>query len=112
MDPADVLSGAGTQAHRGRFAPAAPRAVYLFATDSEPSKEVTASKARLSAVSQISTDRYPRVVYLVAMNLKKTLNLATLGSSQAAEAVRRACLNKDDLGASMELARELISADI
>ena len=112
MDPIDVLSGAGTRAHGGRFAPAGTRAVYLSATDSGASKEVTARKARLGGVGQISTDKYPRVVYAVAVDLKKTLNLATLRSSQAAEAVREACFDKDDLSASMELARELISAEI
>jgi RES domain-containing protein len=112
MDPIDVLSGAGTRAHGGRFAPAGTRAVYLSATDSGASKEVTARKARLGGVGQISTDKYPRVVYEVAVDLKRTLNLATLRSSQAAEAVREACLDHDDLSASMELARELISAEI
>jgi hypothetical protein len=44
--------------------------------------------------------------------LKKALHLSGLGSSQAAEAVRAACLDKDDLTAPMALARELISAGI
>lgn len=112
MDPIDVLSGAGTRAHGGRFAPAGTRAIYLSATDSGASKEVTARKVRLGRVGQISTDKYPRVVYAVAVDLKKTLSLSILGSSQVAEVVRTACLNKDDLSTSMELARELISAGI
>jgi RES domain-containing protein len=112
MDPLDVLSGAGARAYGGRFAPVGTRAVYLSVTDSVASKEVTARKSRLGGMGQISTDKYPRVVYAVAMDLKKALSLATLGSSQAAEAVRTACLDKDDLSASMELARELITAGI
>jgi hypothetical protein len=48
----------------------------------------------------------------VAMNLKKALGLSTLGSSQATETVKAACLDKNDLATSMELARELISAGI
>lgn len=112
MDPADVMSGAGTRAHGGRFAPVGTRAVYLSATDSGASKEVTARKARLGGAAQISTEKYPRVVYAVEVDLKKTLNLSTLGSSQAAKAARAACLDKDDLSASMELARELISARV
>jgi RES domain-containing protein len=107
MDPADVLSGAGTRAHGGRFAAVGIRAVYLSATDSGASKEVTARKARLGGAAQISTDKYPRVVYAVAVNLKRALNLSALGSSQAGEAVRLACLNKADLTPSMELSREL-----
>jgi hypothetical protein len=46
-------------------------------------------------------------VYAVAVNLKRALDLSALGSSQAGEAVRLACLNKADLTASMELSREL-----
>jgi RES domain-containing protein len=107
MDPADVLSGAGTRAYGGRFADVGIRAVYLSATDSGASKEVTARKARLGGAAQISTDKYPRVVYAVAVNLKRALDLSALGSSQVGEAVRVACLNKADLADSMELSREL-----
>jgi len=107
MDPTDVLSGAGTRAHGGRFAAVGIRAVYLSATDSGASKEITARKARLGGAAQISTDKYPRVVYAVAVNLKRALDLSALKSSQAGEAVRLACLNKADLTASMELSREL-----
>jgi hypothetical protein len=51
-------------------------------------------------------------VYAVAVDLKKALSLTTLGLSQAPEAVKTACLDKDDLKASMELARELIWAGV
>jgi RES domain-containing protein len=112
MDPVDVLSGAGARDHGGRFAPVGTRAVYLSVTDSGASKEVTARKSRLGGAGQISVDKYPRVVYAVAVDLKKALSLTTLGSSEAAEAVKRACLDGDNLSTSMELARELISAGI
>ena len=112
MDPVDVLSGVGTRTYGGRFAPIGTRAVYLSATDAGASKEVTARKSRLGGVGQISVEKYPRVVYAVTVDLKKALNLSTLGSSQVSEAVRAACLDKDDLTASMGLARELISAEI
>ena len=112
MDPLDVLSGAGARAHGGRFAPVGASAVYLSMTDSGASKEVTARKSRLGGVGQISIDKYPRVVYAVAVDLKKALCLSALGSSQAAEALKTACLEKDHLSASMELAGELITAGI
>jgi len=112
MDPLDVLSGAGARAYGGRFASVGTRAVYLSVTDSGASKEVTARKARLGGVGQINTDKYPRVVYAVGVDLRKALSLAALGSTQAAEAVKTACLDKDDLTTSMELAEELISAGI
>ena len=88
MDPRDVLSGAGTRAYGGRFAAVGTRAVYLSATDSGASKEVTARKARLGGAAQITTDKYPRVVYAVAVSLKRTLDLSALGSSQTANAIR------------------------
>ena len=112
MDPIDILSGAGARARGGGFAPVGTLAVYLSATDSGASKEVTARKSRLGGVGQISIDKYPRVLYAVAVDLKNGLNLSTLGSSQAAEAVRTCCLDKNDLGPSMELAREFISNGI
>jgi RES domain-containing protein len=112
MDPSDVLSGAGTRAHGGRFAAVGTRAVYLSATDSGASKEVTARKARLGGVAQITTDKYPRVVYAVAVNLKRTLDLSALGSSQSANAIRAACLAEYDLADSMDLARELETTGI
>ena len=112
MDPTDVLSGAGTRAHGGRFAAVGMRAVYLSATDSGASKEVTARKARLGEASQISTDKYPRVVFAVAVKLKRALDLSALGGSKAGEAVRQVCLDTKDLTASMTLARELESAGI
>ena len=90
----------------------APDAVYLSVTDSGASKEVTARKSRLGGVGQISIDKYPRVVYAVGVDLKKALDLSTLGSSQAAEAVRTTCLDENDLRPSMDLARELITAGI
>jgi len=111
LDPVDVLSGAGARAYGGRFAPVETRAVYLSATDSGGSKEVTARKSRLGGIGQIRS-KIPRVVYAVAVDLKRALNLSTLGSSQAAEALRATCLDKNDLRPSMELAGELISAGI
>ena len=107
MDPADVLSGAGTRTHGGRFAAVGTRAVYLSATDSGAGKEVTARKARLGGAAQISTEKYPRVVYAVEVNLKRTLDLTALGSSQTANAIRAATLAKNDLSASMDLSQEL-----
>lgn len=81
-------------------------------TDSGASKEVTARKSRLGGVGQISIDKYPRIVYAVAVDLKRAPDLSTLGSSQAAKALRTSCLDKNDLHPSTELARKLISAGI
>jgi RES domain-containing protein len=112
MDPRDVLSGRGAQRYGGRFAPVATRAVYLSATDAGASKEVTARKTRLGGSAQISTDKYPRVVYAIAVNLKKALDLSGLGASQIGEEVRRACLAENDLSSSMELGNVLVAEGI
>ncbi len=108
MDPRVVLNGAGAKAHGGRFAPVGTRAVYLSASDSGASKEVTARKARLGGAAQITTNKYPRVVYAVAADLERVLDLSELAKSRSGEAVRRACLNADDLSASMELGSILV----
>jgi RES domain-containing protein len=107
MDPNDVLSGAGTEAYGGRFAPVGTRAVYLSATDSGAGKEVTARKARLGGAAQINTSKYPRIVYAVAVRLDRTLDLSDLRSSEPEKAIVNACLSLDDLTASMDLARVL-----
>jgi RES domain-containing protein len=107
MDPGDVLSGAGAKAYGGRFAAIGTRAVYLSATDSGAGKEVTARKERLGGAPQITVSKYPRIVYAVAVDLERTLDLSCLASSEAAETVKVACLVKDDLSSSMELARKL-----
>lgn len=112
MDPRDVLSGAGTRMYGGRFAPLGTRAVYLSASDSGAGKEVTARKARLGGAAQITTDKYPRVVYAVAVDLARVLHLSALGKSRAGDAVRKACLNVDDLSASIELGRMLVADGI
>ena len=46
------------------------------------------------------------------MNLKRTLDLSALGSSQTANAIRAACLAEHDLADSMDLARELETTGI
>lgn len=51
-------------------------------------------------------------MFAVTVKLKRALDLSHLGVSKAAEAVRRVCLDRTDLTASMTLARELESAGI
>ena len=104
MDPDDVLSGAGTESYGGRFAAVGMRAVYLSVTDSGATKEVTARKSRLGGAAQISTSKYPRVVYAVAAKLERTLHLSDLVAREAAKTIHSACLAVDDLRPSMDLA--------
>ncbi len=112
MDPSQVLSGEGTAANGGRFAAAGMRAVYLSTTDSGATKETTERKSRLGGSAQISTAKYPRIVYAVEAKLQRVVRLNNLGASEPGAAVRDACLNKDDLATSMDIARQLEKAGI
>lgn len=112
MDPSQVLNGKGTAASGGRFAAVGMRAVYLSTTDSGASKETTARKSRLGGSAQINTAKYPRIVFAVAIKLDRVLRLNDLGSSGAGGVVKDACLNKDDLAASMEIATQLEKAGV
>jgi RES domain-containing protein len=112
MDPAQVLNGEGTAANGGRFAAVGMRAVYLSTTDSGASKETTARKSRLGGLAQISTAKYPRIVFAVAVKLQRVLRLNDLGSSQPGAVVREACLNKDDLTTSVDVATQLEKAGV
>lgn len=112
MDPSDVLSGQGTAATGGRFAAVGVCAVYLSTTDTGASKETTARKSRLGGSAQISTAKYPRIVFAVAAKLQRVLRLDDLGSSGPGGAVRQACLEKNDLAASVDVATQVEKAGI
>jgi hypothetical protein len=112
MDPLDVLTGAGAQTHAGRFVPCRrPRGLSVGdRLGGEQRGHSTQVATRWVGSDQHG--KYPRVVHTVALDLQKVLSLSTLGSTQEAGAVRTACLDKDDLSTSMELARELIAAGL
>jgi RES domain-containing protein len=112
MDPEDVLSGEGTAASGGRFAAPGTLAVYLSTSDTGASKETTARKARLGGTAQISTAKYPRIVFAVAVALNRVLRLDALGSSTPGKAIMSGCLDKNDLSPSMEVATHLVKAGI
>lgn len=65
--------GADTVATGGRFAAVEMRAVYLSTTDSGASKETTTRKSRLGGSAQISTAKYPRIVFAVTIKLGRVL---------------------------------------
>ena len=112
MDPDDVLSGEGTVASGGRFAAVGVRAVYLSTTDTGASKETTARKSRLGSAAQISTAKYPRIVFAITTKLQRVLRLDDLGASGPGGDVRKVCLEENDLTASVDLATQLEEAGI
>ncbi len=67
----------------------------------DASKEVTARQAPLGGAAQISTSKYPRIVFAVAVSLDRALDLSDLSSSEPGKAIVCACLSIDDLTASM-----------
>jgi RES domain-containing protein len=112
MEPEDVLSGKGTAKGGGRFAAVGMSAVYLSTTDPGASKETTARKSRLGGAAQISTAKYPRVIFAVAVVLDRLLRLDDLKSSVVGTLIAERCLNEDDLTPSMEVATILEKAGI
>ena len=107
MDPKTVLDGNGAATHGGRFASVGTKAVYLAESDSVASGEVTARKARLGGNAQISLDKYPRIVFSVAVTLKKVVDLSKKPLPKGMAAIRDKCMNAADLGASQELGDRL-----
>ena len=103
MDPATVLDGKGAEGHGGRFASVGTRAVYLSESDSVASGEVTARKARLGGSSQITTSKYPRIVFRVSFDLKRVLDFSEDQYPAALKTVRERCLEVDDLSTSQEV---------
>ena len=51
-------------------------------------------------------------MYAVAVDLKRVLDLSEFSKSRWGEAVRKACLNEDDLSASMEVGSILVREGI
>jgi len=103
MDPTEVLSGAGAKKYGGRFAPVRTRAVYLSESDAGASDEVLARKLRLGGQAQISLEKYPRIVFAVAVSLSRVVDLRRRPRLQVAASLRQFCLALDDLSVSMEV---------
>jgi RES domain-containing protein len=103
MDPKEVLNGRGAESYGGRFASIGTRAVFLAESDSAASDEVLARKRRLGSNAQITLDKYPRIVFGVAVSLERVLDLAKRGLPKALVSVRQSCLAPDDLAPLMEL---------
>ena len=103
MDPKEVLSGRGAALYGGRFASVGTPAVFLAESDSAASEEVLARKRRLGGSAQITLDKYPRIVFGVAVSLDRVLDLSKRGLPKAIASVRQSCLAPDDLIPSMEL---------
>lgn len=85
--------------------------MYLAASDSGASAEVLARKRRLGGASQISLDKYPRIVFAVDVELERVVSLARKPRNAALASIRQKTLAQD-LSYSHEVGRFLASADI
>lgn len=112
MDPEEVLNGLGTAAVGGRFAPLGTKAVYLNATDPGTGTELLARKSRLGGASQVTLDKYPRIVFGVEVNLDHALDLSMDSIPDALKNLVDRALSPDSLEDSMEFAAVLIAAKI
>jgi RES domain-containing protein len=111
MDPLQVLNGRGTELYGGRFAPVGLRSVYLADSDAAASAEVLARKKRLGGTSQITLDKYPRVIFAVDVELEHVVSLAPKPRNPALAAIRNASL-ADDLSYSQDVGRFLANSGI
>jgi RES domain-containing protein len=112
MDPDEVLSGTGTMLYGGRFAKLGTRAVYLGGSDDTASREVLARKKRLGNSAQISLDKYPRVVFAVAVSLSKVVTWLRKPRSKTLIQIRESCFALDDLTRSQELGQVLLATGV
>jgi RES domain-containing protein len=95
MDPSQVLNGRGTELFGGRFAPIGMKGVYLADSDAGASSEVLARKKRLGGVSQITLDKYPRVVFAVDVELERVVSLIQKTRNPALASIRANSLDDD-----------------
>jgi len=112
MDAASLLGGHGTELYGGRFVPIGLRAVYFSASDAAASQEVTARKKRLGGDSQISLDKYPRIVYAVDVRIERCVALLRKQRSPLLERLRRAALLTGNLVPSQELGMALYNEHV
>lgn len=87
-----------------------PMLVLLYKSGSLPKISegpVGASKARKA---QLSTAKYPRIVFAVTTNLQRVLRLEDLGTSGSGGNLRKASLEEDDLSPSVDVGTQLEKA--
>ena len=62
--------------------------------------------------NKIKVAKYPRVVYAIFVNLERVLDLTTVPASAVLKALRKKCLEANELVPSMELAAHLQKAGV
>lgn len=112
MNPDEVLNGRGAELYGGRFGAVGTKAVYLAESDAAASNEVLARKKRLGSQSQITIDKYPRIVFGVDVALERVVSWLRRPRSMRLAMIRDACLDEEDLATSKEVGEVLQRANI
>ena len=79
------------------------RFIWPDRSDDTAAREVLARKKRLGNNAQITLDKYPRVVFAVAVSLPRVVTWWRRPRSLTMMQIRNACLSLDDLARSQEL---------
>lgn len=112
MNPNEVLNGRGAELYGGRFANVGTRAVYLAESDATASNEVLVRKKRLGGQSQITIDKYPRIVFGVDVSLQRVVSWLRRPRSVNLATIRQRCLDPNDIAVSKEVGEILQNAKI
>lgn len=108
MDPSQLLNGRGTELYGGRFAPVGMKAIYLADSDQGASAEVLTRKKRLGGASQITLDKYPRVIFAIDVKLERVVSLVRKPRNPTLSMIRTNSF-QDDLGYSQEVGQFVAS---
>lgn len=110
--PDDVISGEGTRLKGGRFAAKGTRAVYASLDEETATREVTARKARLGGKGQIALKDYPRLTYVISIEVNKCVDFRNIGNDAVLKDVLTATTDADHLGPSQEVGAFLVEKGI
>lgn len=109
--PDDVISGEGTRLKGGRFAAKGTRAVYASLDEETATREVTARKARLGGKAQIALKDYPRLTYVISIEVDKCVDFRNIGNNAVLKDILTAATDADDLGPSQEIGAYLVKKE-
>lgn len=107
--PDEVISGEGTRLHGGRFAPPGVRAVFASLDEVTATREVTARKERLGGRAQISIKTYPRITYVIAVEIDKCVDFRPVDPSSVLGRAMAVALDPSDQQVSQEVGQYLMN---
>jgi len=109
--PDDVISGEGTKAKGGRFVAEGMRAVYASLDEETATREATVRKVRLGGASQIQLKDYPRMTYVIGIELSMCVDLRLLIESPKGNEIIDAC-SQSDLAPSQGVGKYIFDKNV